>query len=88
MDKEKRLLPMLTKEFKNCFWCGIEVVDLKLDGGRPPHFAATVDHLVSRYFRQPGANVLKVLSCYRCNKTRADIENKKYGKEHIKKLST
>ncbi len=88
IDKEKRLLPLLVKEFKNCFWCGVEVVDTKLDGGKQPHYAATVDHLKSRFFRKLGEDVLKVLSCYRCNAKRCDIENKLYTKIHIEKLST
>lgn len=88
LDPEKKLLPMLVKEFKNCFWCGVEVIHLKCDGGKQPFYSASVDHVVSRYFRKKGDNVLKVLSCYRCNAKRADIENKKYSKNHIEKLST
>lgn len=87
MKPEFRMLPLLVKEFSKCFWCDIEVVHLKSDGGKQPYYAASIDHVRSRYFREKGEEVLKVLSCYRCNAKRADEEDKKYGKEHILKVT-
>lgn len=83
------MLTLLFNHFGKCFWCDEEVFDLKLDGGKPPFNMATIDHVRSRYFREKGDDVLKVLSCFRCNAKRCDFENKKYGNQHrLKKLYT
>jgi len=77
----------LIKEFKKCYWCGVEVIDfIRKLGERTPYNAATVDHLVSRYFRKKGEVVIKVLACDRCNQKRANKENKQLGKNHVNKL--
>ncbi len=60
-----------------CHWCNLLTHDHGAipDGEVSPFDNATVDHLVSRFFREKGTIVPKVLACDRCNKKRAEIEN-------------
>lgn len=76
----------LLSEFKNCFWCGEKVFDyIHTAGETTPPNAATVDHLKSRFFRNKGEVVTKVLACEKCNQRRSHEENKKYTKIHQEK---
>ena len=77
---------LLLNYFKNCFWCGIPVKEYKIPNSINDD-QATIDHVVSRFYRKKGDNVLKVLACYRCNQARAIYENRKLTKKHIEKLS-
>lgn len=88
-DPKKKLLYMLMIEFNaRCFWCDIEVLDLKMTEGVIPDNMATKDHIMSRYLRKKGSQVLQVLCCNKCNQARALYDTQRYQKEHIKKLST
>lgn len=79
-NRNRTLKLALIKEFGVCFWCGIKVKDLvPFPGTKEPPDMATIDHTVSKYFREKGERVLKVLACYPCNQTRAVAENKVYA---------
>lgn len=83
---EQKLKGLLMKHFDSkCFWCDVEVTDFISPGVRPPFNTATIDHVVSRYFRKKGDDVLKVLACNRCNQARARYENGKYGAAYNQK---
>lgn len=74
----------LLDAFKICFWCGIPVRDFIIPNGeQAPPDIATLDHVISRFTRQKGEWVLKVLSCYKCNQDRNVLEHRA-----IRKLST
>lgn len=66
----------LLQQFGVCFWCDRKVSDYNRTKGYQPPDTATVDHLVSKYFREPGDVSLKVLSCLECNQERAHNEHK------------
>lgn len=78
----------LLEEFKVCFHCGIPVKDCGRteDGCRPPADEATVDHLVSRFYRKKGDIVLKVLSCNKCNQERTKEESRYLNDAHMMRL--
>lgn len=73
----------LLKVKDDCYWCGKKVKEysnFKFKKGKTiPADMATVDHLISRHFRNKGDVSPKVLSCYSCNRKRAHDEDKKYG---------
>ena len=72
----------LMKEFGHCFWCGIIVKDYgNIHFHSPPPDSATIDHLESRFTREKGKMVDKVLCCDFCNQKRAQKENKLYSKK-------
>lgn len=86
-NRRRSLKLALMREFKVCFWCGIEVKDYgDLTHKKSPPDLATVDHMVSKFFRSKGEGVLKVLACAACNTRRSAEECKIYGEEHAKKL--
>lgn len=67
----------LLKEKPYCYWCGIKVIDyIPKDGERTPDNTATIDHLISRFWRNKGKVVKKVLCCNKCNNLRARLEEK------------
>ncbi len=68
----------------HCYWCGILCVDYgkREPGTRDPHDMATVDHLVSRWYRNSGAIVPKVLACSKCNGDRAFVEDAWFRKRY------
>lgn len=73
---EFKLKNLLMKEFNGkCFWCDIKLDDYPYSGGFEPSNMATIDHLISRYYRKKGDDVLKVLCCYSCNSLKAHLEN-------------
>lgn len=68
------------KRFGSCYWCGIKVKPFKYTPrARVPYNDATLDHVVSKYFRKPGESVLKVLACAYCNQLRSAEEVAKFG---------
>ncbi len=79
----------MMKDDPRCFWCEIEVIDYgpRKEGEPDPLDMATVDHLVSRFFREIGVVVPKVLACAKCNQNRAKNEEiffKKHYNLHCK----
>lgn len=85
--RHRRLKLALIAEFGVCFYCDDPVFDIQpKDGETAPPNQATLDHTVSRFFREKGEEVLKVLCCNRCNQQRSKVENKKYTTEHQAKL--
>lgn len=62
----------------HCYYCKIEVVDYGQipPRERQPEDMATVDHLVSKFYRKSGQVVPKVLACQACNNKRAKEEQK------------
>lgn len=73
------------EHFTTCYWCSDPVIDYIPPAGEPvkvPDNAATVDHTVSRFFREKGTRVKKVLACNKCNQRRAREENKLYTTAH------
>jgi len=69
------ILKYLVKEFKVCYHCGVNVFyAAEKHGQKPPRNSATIDHLVSRFFREKGEKVPKVLSCHSCNQKRSHVE--------------
>lgn len=82
----KLKLELMAKD-KHCHWCKIEVHDhVQIEGVRQPDDTATIDHLISRFFRKKGETVAKVLACQKCNLQRARDEEKLNQVEHLKKL--
>lgn len=89
-QRHRGLKLLLLQEFGICFWCGIVVKDYGLppnNEDNPPD-AATIDHLVSRFYRGNGEFSDRVLACYHCNQKRAQEENRRLTREHNKKLKT
>jgi hypothetical protein len=73
---ELKMLPLLIENFDStCFWCECPVI--RHIGANEPNNMATIDHMISRYFRKKGDEVLKVLACRRCNLKREKIDCKK-----------
>jgi len=67
----------LLKENPFCYWCGVRVIDyVTKDGENMPDWGATIDHFVSKPFRNKHREVKKVLSCCKCNRIRSykDLE--------------
>ena len=79
-------LELLAKD-PHCHWCGKEVKDYgDLTGKQYPHDLATLDHLVSRFFRKKGDVVKKVLACWKCNEERSlkeQLERNKQNENYI-----
>lgn len=88
-EKHRDLKAAFLKLDPHCYWCRREVRDY---GPRVPQTKshkdeATIDHLVSRFFRKKGEIVEKVLACYQCNQMRSREENKIHGEAHKAKLA-
>lgn len=67
----------LLRENPYCYWCGKRVFDyITKDGEIAPDFMASVDHVLSKMWRQANINKdwEKVLSCVPCNQERATEE--------------
>lgn len=77
---------LLFNYYKKCFWCDIEVVEYGIPDSKFDN-QSTLDHVVSKFYRDKGDDVLKVLCCHSCNKARATYENRKLTKKHKAKLS-
>ena len=75
-----------------CFWCDKVVKDygnteaIRKAGLKIPEDMATIDHMVSRYFRKKGEKVQKVLACDPCNNRRSHEEELIYGKRKHPKI--
>ncbi|MGD0781206.1 MAG: hypothetical protein ABR954_10595 [Dehalococcoidales bacterium] len=79
----------LFKADPHCYWCGREVINIKLKRREhPPENLATIDHLISRYDARRGKVVgVRVLSCWLCNHDRDRIETAAQGLDHLHHLS-
>lgn len=87
-SKGRRALKLaLLEEYGYCYWCKRLVKDYgaREPGARDPDDMATVDHLVSRYYRKKGDIVDKVLACNKCNQARAREEDKLWSQGNIAK---
>lgn len=80
----------LLEKYGTCYWCNRTVKDYpKTNGQRSKDDLATIDHIVSRFFRKKGEKVPKVLACYKCNSKRAKneerqiIRSRKQGITHL-----
>lgn len=78
----RELKQYLMRNDPHCYYCGIEVVDYgKIpDGTTEPNDMATIDHTISRFYRNKNEIVPKVLACNYCNKKRAAEEQKLFKK--------
>lgn len=84
-DNRKFKLELLAA-FKTCYWCGVECKDYPhKDFEQQEPDSATIDHTISRFYRQKGESVLKVLACYACNQRRAKEEGIAFYKNKIKR---
>lgn len=81
-DQRSRRRYNLWAHDPRCHWCK-RVTVLPVQGvsisGKPPDDLATIDHIVSRYYREPGQRFAHaantVLACWSCNQRRCDEEN-------------
>lgn len=87
-NRNRKLKLLFLEKYRVCFWCGVNVrvIEHARNTSRLAQDMATIDHVESKYFRKKGQVVTKVLACYSCNKKRADIENRIYGKKPIGKV--
>jgi hypothetical protein len=88
-DSLKRRRANLFRADPHCYWCGREVINIKLKRHQhPPENLATIDHLISRYDDRRGKVVgVRVLSCWKCNHDRNWAEIKAQGLERLHQLS-
>jgi hypothetical protein len=78
--RTSKLRNSLYRSDPRCHWCGRLTVNSRpTDGQTFPEFLATIDHvrsrLASRTVEEHRATKNLVLSCLKCNVTRADREN-------------
>lgn len=87
----KRRARLMEKD-PHCHWCGVKVIYYPLKKGETmPNNFATLDHLVSRYYKPRFDPKMKqktmVLACFKCNMKRCEEDTKAQPIEKLWELA-